>query len=56
VPYEFLFQAFEVEISAIAQELGAVVFVFDVDRVAAEEMEDFCKDVGGAVGYIGGHY
>jgi hypothetical protein len=40
-----------VEIAAIAQEFGPVVFVFYVQGVAAEEAQDLREGVGGAVGY-----
>lgn len=47
---EFLLQTFEVEVAAVAQELGAVVAVANGEGVAAKEVEEFGEDVGGAVG------
>jgi hypothetical protein len=48
---ELLLEAFEVEIAAVAQELGAVGFVFDVEGVAAKEVKELGEGVGRAVGY-----
>lgn len=51
---EFLLQAFEVEVAAVAEELGAVVVVADGERVAAQEVEELGEDAGAAVGDGGG--
>jgi len=51
---EFLLQAFEVEVAAVAQELGAVVVVADGQGVAAQEVEELGEDAGAAVGDGGG--
>lgn len=51
---EFLLQAFEVEVAAVAEELGAVVVVADGEGVAAQEVEELGEDTGAAVGDGGG--
>jgi hypothetical protein len=51
---EFLLQAFEVEVAAVAEELGAVVVVADGEGVAAQEVEELGEDAGAAVGDGGG--
>lgn len=51
---ELLLEAFEVEVSAVAEELAAVFLVAEVDGVAAEEAEDLREVFGGAVGDFGG--
>jgi len=47
---EALLEAAEVEVAAVAQEVGAVVLIHDVERVAAEQVEELGEDVGGAGG------
>lgn len=51
---EALFEAFEVEVAAVLEELGAVGLGADGDGVAAEELEDLGEGVGAAVGDRGG--
>lgn len=51
---EALLEAFEVEVAAVLQELGAVGLGADGDGVAAEKLEDLGKGVGAAVGDRGG--
>lgn len=46
---ELLLEALEVEVSAVAEKLGAVALVADGDGVAAEEVQDLGEGVGGAV-------
>ena len=50
---ELLLKAAEVEVATVAEELGAVRFVADVQRIAAQQMEELGEDVAGAIGDAG---
>jgi hypothetical protein len=43
-----------VEISTVAEQFGAVVFVFYVQGVAAKKVQDLGECIGGSVWYRGG--
>lgn len=55
VAEELLLQAFQVKVLAVAQKLGAVVLVFDVERIAAEQVEELGEDFGAPVRHRGWH-
>lgn len=48
---EPLLQAPEVEVAAVAEQFGAVVLVLDVQRVAAQEVQELREDVRRSVGH-----
>jgi len=48
---EALFQSLEVEVTAIAQQGGAVSLASDLDRVPAQEVQDLSKGFGAAAGH-----
>jgi hypothetical protein len=50
---ELLLEAAEVEVATVAEELGAVRLVADVQRIAAQQMEELGEDVAGAIGDAG---
>jgi hypothetical protein len=45
VPNEFLFQAFEMEISAISQQLCSMVLIPYMQWVASKEMKELGKGI-----------
>ena len=49
---EFLLEPAEVVVAGITDEVGAVVFVADMDGVATEHVEKVGEDVGGMVGDV----
>lgn len=49
-----LLEALEVEVATVAQQAGAVLVVADVDGVAAQQVQQLCKGVGGAARDAGG--
>lgn len=50
---EFLLEALQMKVFAVAQQLLAVLLVADMDGVTAKEMEELGENVGGAAGNLG---
>jgi len=46
--YHFLLEAPQVEISAVSQQFGTMVFILDMQRVAAKQMQELSEDLGGS--------